>query len=51
VAIAIVGGLDALVVYVFFAAVVGAVAYAVGVGGDWLRDASRSRFDRDGRDR
>jgi hypothetical protein len=51
VAIAIVGGLDALVVYLFFAAIVGAVVYGAGVGGDWIRDASRSRFDRNERDR
>ncbi len=39
-------GWGGLAVYAFFAAIAGAVAYAAGVGGGWLEDASRNRFDR-----
>ena len=49
VAITIAWGWHALVVYLFFAALLSAFALAAGMGGDWLRDASRGRFDRDNR--
>ena len=43
------GGPDALVVFVFLAFLAGALAYAAAVGGEWIREASRGRFDRDER--
>ena len=43
------GGWGALVVYLALAGLAGALAYAAAIGGDWVRDASRSRFDRDER--
>jgi hypothetical protein len=43
---AIFGGWDGLLVYGFFTAVAGVIAYAAAAGGDWLRGASRGRFDR-----
>jgi hypothetical protein len=46
VAITLAWGWNALVVYAFFAAISGALGLAAGVGGDWVRDASRGRFDR-----
>jgi hypothetical protein len=49
VAVTIAWGWRSLVVYLFFAALSGAVALAAGLGGDWLRDASRGRFDRNDR--
>ena len=39
-------GWGALWVYVFFAAVAGAVTFGTSVGGGWLTGASRGRFDR-----
>jgi len=39
-------GVGALGVYLFFAAVAGAVAIGASVGGDWLTGASRGRFER-----
>ena len=46
VAIALAWGWSALVVYAFFAAISGGLGLAAGIGGDWIRDASRGRFDR-----
>jgi hypothetical protein len=46
VAIALAWGWNALVVYAFFAAISGGLGLAAGVGGDWIRDSSRGRFDR-----
>ena len=43
----VVGGLNGLVVFVFLAFLAGALAYAASVGGEWIRDVSRGRFDRD----
>jgi hypothetical protein len=43
-------GVQALVVFAFFAAIAGAVAYAAARGGTWLEDSSAGRFrdhDRD----
>lgn len=44
-------GLQALVVFAFFAAIAGAAAYGAARGGNWLEDSSAGRFrdrDRDG---
>ena len=51
VAIAIAWGWRALLVYLFFAAISGGLGLAVSIGGDWVRDTSRGRFNRrdDGR--
>jgi hypothetical protein len=49
VAIALAWGWSALLVYVFFAAIAGGLVFAMRIGGDWLRDASRGRFDRENR--
>jgi hypothetical protein len=49
VAITIAWGWRALVVYLFFAALSGVFALAAGMGGDWVRDSSRGRFDRENR--
>ena len=49
VAIAVAWGWRALVVFLFFAAISGGLAVAIRVGGDWVRDTSRGRFDRDDR--
>ena len=46
IAIGVFAGWGGLAVYAFFVLLAGAVAYAAGVGGAWLEDASRSRFDR-----
>jgi hypothetical protein len=46
IAAAVFAGWGGLAVYAFFVAIAGAVAYAAGVGGGWLEDASRNRFDR-----
>ena len=46
IAIAIAWGLGAFVVYAFFAAIAGAVAFGAAYGGGWLTGASRGRFDR-----
>jgi hypothetical protein len=52
VAIGLVWGGDAAIVYAFFAGIAALMAVAVGVGGDWTRDVSRGRFARrDDRDR
>jgi hypothetical protein len=51
VAVGLFWGLGALSVYVFFAAVAGAIAFGAGLGGDWLTGASRRRFDDDARRR
>ncbi len=48
-AVTLAWGWDALVVYAFFAAISGGLGLAAGVGGDWVRDASRGRFDRKNR--
>lgn len=45
-AIGIAWGAKALVVFAFFAAIAGLMAFAMGLGGRWLRDASEGRFDR-----
>ena len=45
----VVGGLDGLVAFAFLAFLAGALAYAAAVGGEWIRDVSRARFDRDER--
>jgi hypothetical protein len=39
------GGWSGLVVYAFLAAIAAAVAVAAASGGEWLRGASRGRFD------
>ena len=45
-------GARAAFVYAFFAAIAVGLAYAAAAGGDWVRDASRGRFDdREGRRR
>jgi hypothetical protein len=49
VAVTVAWGWRALVVYLFFAAISGALAVAALVGGDWVRDSSRGRFDREDR--
>lgn len=46
VAVGLAWGLGALAVYVFFAAIAGAITLGATVGGDWLTGASRGRFDR-----
>jgi len=46
IAIAVFAGWGGLAVYAFFVLLAAAVAYAAGVGGAWLEEASRSRFDR-----
>lgn len=46
VAIGIAWGGKALVVFAFFAGIAALMAFAMGVGGRWLRDASEGRFDR-----
>jgi hypothetical protein len=43
VAVAVAWGWGALGVYLFIAAVAGAVAYAADVGGEWLSGTSRGR--------
>lgn len=43
--VAIGWGWQAVAVYAFFASGAAAVTFAAGLGGDWLRDASRRRFD------
>ena len=50
VAVAVAWGWGALGVYAFFAAIAGAVVFGARIFGDWLKDASRGRFD-DGRGR
>ncbi len=47
IAIAAAWGFGALVVYCFFAALAGALAYAASAGGEWIAGASRGRFDDD----
>ncbi len=49
VAVTVVGGLGGLAVYAFFVLLVAALVWGLGAGGSWLENASRSRFDRDGR--
>ena len=45
-------GARAAFVYAFFAAIAVGFAYVAAVGGDWVRDTSRGRFDdADGRRR
>ncbi len=51
VAIAVLGEQRALLVYAFFALIAGGLALGAGVGGGWLRDTSRDRFDERGRGR
>ncbi len=51
VAITFAWGWRALFVYAFFAAISGGLGLAAGVGGDWVRDASRGRFQRGEDDR
>ena len=48
-AVALAWGWSAFFVYAFFAAISGAFAFAARAGGDWVRDASRGRFDREDR--
>lgn len=43
------GGIGGLGVYAFFVALAAVLTWGAGVGGGWLQDASRSRFERDGR--
>lgn len=45
-AVGLAWGLDALVVFLFFAFLAGALTFGAGVGGGWLTGASRRRFDR-----
>jgi hypothetical protein len=47
VAIGIAWGGRALVVYLVLAGISGGLAVAISLGGDWVRDTSRGRFDRD----
>ena len=49
VVVAVFAGWGGLLVYGFFAAIAAAIALAAGVGGSWIEDASRSRFDDRGR--
>ncbi|MBA2615054.1 MAG: hypothetical protein H0U90_04635 [Actinobacteria bacterium] len=49
VAAVVFGGWDALIVYAFFAAIAGGLAYGAAIGGGWIEGLSRSRFDRDDR--
>ncbi len=51
VAVAVAWGWAALAVYAFFAAIAGLVIFAMRIGGDWLRDASRGRFGDEDRGR
>jgi hypothetical protein len=46
-AVALAWGWRSLVVYLFLAGIAGALALAARVGGDWVRDSSRGRFERD----
>ena len=48
-AILVAWGLHAALVYLVLAVLAGGLAYAGGVGGDWLRESSRGRFERDRR--
>ena len=43
------GGWGGLGVYAFLVLLVAALAWGLRVGGGWMEDASRGRFDRDGR--
>ncbi len=47
VAVTVAWGGSALAVYAFFAVIAGLVIAAARIGGDWVRDASRGRFERD----
>ena len=47
VAIGVAWGWRALAVFLFFAAVAGVTSLAARVGGEWTRETSRRRFDRD----
>ena len=51
VAIGVAWGLGALLVYLFLAAIAGAISFGAGTGGEWLSGASRGRFHRDPRRR
>jgi hypothetical protein len=51
IAIGLAWGLGALVVYLFLAAVAGAISFGASAGGDWLSSASRGRFHREPRRR
>ena len=42
--IAIFAGWGGLVVYLFFAAIAGGVAWGAAAGGEWLQTSSRGRF-------
>ena len=43
--VAIFAGWNGLLVYAFFAAIAGGLAFAASVGGGWVEGASRGRFD------
>ena len=47
--VAVFAGWGGLFVYGFFTAIAAAIALAAGVGGSWVEDASRGRFDDRGR--
>ena len=51
IAIGVAWGLGALLVYLFLAAVAGAISFGASAGGDWLSGASRGRFHREPRRR
>jgi hypothetical protein len=51
VAVGVAFGWSGFLVYLFFAVLVGAVCVGAGVGGGLVRDASRRRFDVEGRRR
>jgi hypothetical protein len=43
---AVAGGWSGLLVYGFFVGLAAAIAYGAAHGGEWVRGASRGRFDR-----
>ena len=51
IAIGLAWGFEALLVYLFLAAVAGAISFGASAGGDWLSGASRGRFHREPRRR
>jgi hypothetical protein len=43
--VALFAGWSGLLVYAFFAAIAGGLAFAASIGGGWVERASRGRFD------